>query len=535
MKANKLITTKYGKKILVNSIYDEKDKLMKLDWTITHRAWNQEHKGFIVDYTLESLEALENIHCVVNQDLLDPLLKEEEKKAESLKESNAMTSNLDIPVNDGLKYLPFQKAGIEYINKRKSCLLSDDMGIGKTIQAIGLVNLNQDSMNKILIVCPASLKLNWEKELNKWLVKKDYEIQVIFPTDKFKESANIYIINYALLNRHKENFKNYEFDLIIADESHKLKNGKALRSKAFFKIKGKRKLFLSGTPFLNRPVELFTVLKSVGLFTNWLKFVTRYCGAYKDRFGWVVTGSSNLKELQQILRENVMIRRLKKDVLSELPDKIRQTISIQTKSKEMKLIKQEKDLYNDYLNAQNEIRILKQQGLETGVVADKMRLVFSELAKLRHDVAVIKIPFIINFISDALENGNKIVLFAHHKDVTRAVHDAFKEISVTIVGETKSEDRQKAVDKFQNNPDIKLFVGSITACAEGITLTASSNVVFAELAWQPAIMTQSEDRCHRLGQKNSVLVQYITLQNSLDEYMAKMLEHKKEIFAEVMN
>jgi SWI/SNF-related matrix-associated actin-dependent regulator 1 of chromatin subfamily A len=286
---------------------------------------------------------------------------------------------------------------------------------------------------------------------------------------------------------------------------------------------------------LNRPVELFTVLKSVGLFTNWLKFVTRYCGAYKDRFGWVVTGSSNLKELQQILRENVMIRRLKKDVLSELPDKIRQTISIQTKSKEMKLIKQEKDLYNDYLNAQNEIRILKQQGLETGVVADKMRLVFSELAKLRHDVAVIKIPFIINFISDALENGNKIVLFAHHKDVTRAVHDAFKEISVTIVGETKSEDRQKAVDKFQNNPDIKLFVGSITACAEGITLTASSNVVFAELAWQPAIMTQSEDRCHRLGQKNSVLVQYITLQNSLDEYMAKMLEHKKEIFAEVMN
>ena len=535
MTAEKLVTTKYGKKILIYSDYSEKDKIMKLDWNITHRSWSPDNKGFIVDNTLATLKALKSIDCHVQEEISKPLTNAASNKKKSLKKSKALTSNLKIPVNDGLKYMPFQKAGIEYMQGKENCLLADDQGIGKTIQVIGLINLNHKKMNKILVVCPSSIKLNWEKELEKWLVRKDYSIQPIFSAKKFDDKADILIINYALLSKHKEMLAKYTFDLIVADESHKLKNGKALRTKAFFKIKGNKKLFLSGTPILNRPIELYTILKNIGLFNNWLKFITRYCGAYKDRFGWNTGGASNLKELQQILRENVMIRRLKKDVLPELPDKIHQVISIPTKSKDMKIIKKELILYEEYKETQKEIKLLKSRGLDTNESAIKMRLVFAELAKLRHDVAVVKIPFIIDFLKDSLENGNKIVLFAHHKDVTGAIYNEFKDISRTIVGATKSEDRQRAVDDFQNDPNVRLFVGSIMACAEGITLTASSNVVFAELTWQPAIMTQAEDRTHRIGQKNNVLIQYITLQNSLDEHMSKLLAKKKAIFNEAMN
>jgi len=470
-------------------------------------------------------------------------------REEKINQSRAFSSDVDVPSNASLQYLPFQKAGIAYLSSHQNSLVGDEMGLGKTIQALGLINLDK-SLQTVLIICPASLRLNWKQETEKWLVQK-MSIEIA-DTKKPFPTSDIVIINYDILRKFHDQLRAVKWDLLVVDECHYLKNWKAQRTqqvvggKKIKAISAKRKIFMTGTPILNRPIELWTTLKFLDP-NNWRSFwyfAKRYCNGYKTRYGWDLSGASNLEELQDRLRMTIMVRRLKADVLKELPSKRRQVIEIPANgcsriiAREQK-IKQEHEQRLTELRVQVELARASENETDYNEAVRALKegnqVAFTEMSKLRHKTALAKSPFVAEFLKDFIESENKIVCFAHHRDVIATIAKEFGDSCVTLTGENSMEERQVAIDRFQNDPDCKLFIGSIKAAGVGITLTASSHVVFAELDWVPGNLTQAEDRTHRIGQENSVLIQHLVLNNSIDADMAKVLIEKQEIIEKALD
>lgn len=465
-----------------------------------------------------------------------------QKLKEDIAASMATDAEIDIPSPDGLEYLPYQKGGIAFAQGREGTLIADDMGLGKTIQAIGRINVDQ-SIKRALVVCPASLKINWKRELDKWLTRP---MTVGIADAKTWPEADIAVVNYDILSKCPQVLAEV-WDLVCFDESHYIKNDRAKRTKVATAIKSRVRLALTGTPILNRPIELFTTL-------NWLdpsawgsfwSFARKYAGAYQDRYGWHFDGASNLDELQKQLRSTVMVRRLKADVLKELPAKRRQVVELVTNGS-AKVVTAERKAWEEseerLADLQTQADLARGLGDEESYRAAVKELsagrlaAFTEMAKLRHDTALAKVDKCIEFLADALETGNKIVVFAHHIDVIEALRAGLVNHSpVVVTGSTALDARQRAVDAFQADPSVKLFLGNIKAAGVGLTLTAASHVVFVELDWTPGWVTQAEDRCHRIGQTDSVLVQHLVLDGSLDAYLAKTLVKKQEVAEQALN
>jgi SWI/SNF-related matrix-associated actin-dependent regulator 1 of chromatin subfamily A len=282
---------------------------------------------------------------------------------------------------------------------------------------------------------------------------------------------------------------------------------------------------LSGTPILNRPIEIYPVLSWL-LPQDWpsdgyFDFAQRYCGAYHNRFGWDFSGASNLAELSNRLHSSVMIRRTKAQVLPQLPEKIRTVVELYPAFAEIKrTIKQELDAY--------EARFLK---------VNHSLINWDDLARVRHQTALAKVPLIVQYVTEVLEGGvQKIVVFAHHRDVIAQLVDGLSSYHpVKLFGGMGPQDRQDSIDAFQRDPCVRVFIGNIQAAGNGITLApASSRCIFAELSWTPAEMTQCEDRLHRIGTKDSVHVQHLVLEGSLDAMMVKVLIKKQRILDAVL-
>jgi SWI/SNF-related matrix-associated actin-dependent regulator 1 of chromatin subfamily A len=469
-----------------------------------------------------------------------------DKQKQSFAESSAASNDaIEIPVPESLSYLPYQRAGINYAIQRPHTLIGDDMGLGKTIQAIGVSNYYPE-IRSILIICPASLKLNWKREFQKWDVKG---LSVGLAIGKSFPSTDVAIINYDILSDNSADIHNKVYDLLILDEAHYLKNPKTIRCQQVFGEKGvggiqaKRKLFLTGTPILNRPAEGWVLFYNLApeVFGNYPAFTARYANGHRTGYGWNASGSSNLEELQAKLRSTVMVRRMKVDVLKELPPKRRQIIEFSGEGVQ-KLVKREELAFEKHQSQLLELLIdiqISKADSEAAYKAtladmeDKSSVSFEEFSIVRKDVAKKKLPFVISHIESALECG-KVVVFCHHQSVVDAIQEAFPG-SVSITGKTSMEKRQQAVDSFQTDPDVKLFVGNIQAAGVGLTLTASSHVIFCELSWVPGEVSQAEDRCHRLGQVQSVLVQHLLLEGSIDVTMAKRLIAKQEIIEKALD
>lgn len=474
--------------------------------------------------------------------------EEGQKYINSLSESKAVMANIDIPCPEGYKYLPYQKAGVKYALEHNGVLFGDEMGLGKTIEVIGFINLDE-TIKTVLIICPKSLTLNWKREINRWLTR-NLSYSIIFDY-YFVVIPDIIICSYEQAKNYQNFLTLRKWDLMVIDEAHYIKNYKSQRAICIHEI-GKyanRKFALTGTPICNRPVELFGILKFV-CSEVWDKggigfkyFSKRYCNAHQERYGkkkiWIVTGSSNLEELQEKLRATCMIRRLKKDVLTELPPKRRQIIELPIEGNE-EIIRAEVVAFSSYQEKIDSFEI----ALTLVNIADDrysyeqaaMRLeqaykvAFEEIAIQRISVARSKIPYVVEHVKTILEESNKIVLMAHHHEIIDALQSQLSEFNpVTLTGKTKLEDRQKAVDTFQNDDSCKIFIGSIQAAGVGITLTASSNVIFVELDPVPGNMTQAEDRLHRIGQNNSVLVQHFVFDDSIDARFVQLLIQKQEI------
>ena len=461
---------------------------------------------------------------------------------EQLAASYAKDSDAEIPCPEGLSYLPYQRAGISYAMSREATLIGDDMGLGKTVQGLGVVNATPAAKN-VLIITPASLRLNWQREARKWLVK-DLSVGVI-SSGKASDwvTDNVVIINFENVQKHIKRIHARKWDVLIIDEAHRLKNPKAKRTQAIFgnkdsgvkPIKAGRRVLLTGTPINNRPVELQPLLAYLDNknFGNFWRFARTFCDAKQTRFGWDFTGSSNLDQLHDILRKTVMVRRLKSEVLTDLPEKQRQVVVIPS-DKDMAVVTAELEANRRHQAIVKELA--KLEGKAKKGKSDKYksdiedlksdeRTAFADMSQARQDTALAKIPAIVEHLEDC---EGPIIVFGHHKSVIAKLREELgSDKCVVVTGDTPLEDRQKAVDDFQDGK-FKYFLGNIHAAGVGLTLTRSSHVVFAELDWVPGNVSQCEDRAHRIGQKNSVLCQHIVMDGSIDERIAKTIIRKQE-------
>lgn len=449
--------------------------------------------------------------------------------------------------------LPYQQEGIAAMRGKTNVLLADEMGLGKTVQAIGVMNEDPD-IKRVLIVCPASLKLNWRNELMIW-ADRSASINIVGPGAEWVPT-DIVIMNYEQVPKYRPEIDKVEWDLLVCDESHYLKNNKAMRtrvivghwdrddpSKRIWPIKAKRRLFLTGTPILNKPKELWTTVRALdkgGLGRDWLHFHTRYCAGYKDAYGWQIDGASNLEELQSKLRGSIMIRRKKKDVLKDLPAKRRQIIMLEpTTDRARKALEAERELGEiekemEELRAKVEAMTPNEADSEYKKMVQRLvtmtATAFADTSRIRHQTALAKLPMVMDHLVNVLESENKIVVFGYHHGVIDGLREGFAEYGVVVVdGRTKMEDRQKAVESFQQDPKVRVIIGSIGAMGVGWTLTAASYVAFAELDWVPGNISQAEDRLHRIGQHDSVLVQHLMLNGSMDGRMAKTIVSKQRV------
>ncbi len=368
------------------------------------------------------------------------------------------------------------------------------------------------------------------------------------PTEKNlpDEDKRIFIINYDILMGkavykkidgkkkkvgHEFGWKDYFIDcgigLVVMDEVHKIANKKAGRSKATIELakNAKAVIALSGTPINNRPKEFFNILNLLdpARFSSEWHYKQTFCGAKHNGFGWDFNGSSNTKKLYKLVK-NIMIRHLKKDVLTELPDKQRSIIPVQLSNRA------------EYRRASIDIIewIEDKQGAEAAEKAmDAKALV--EFEKLKQLAVDGKKKAVIDWINNFLESDEKLIIFAIHKKVVDWLYDEYKNIAVKLTGSTTNQNRQNAVDNFQNNPEIKLFVGNIEAAGVGITLTAASNVAIIELPWRPGDLDQAEDRAHRIGQKNTVNIWYLLAENTIENEIAELLDEKREVLDAVLD
>ena len=474
------------------------------------------------------------------------------KKKSAREASRSVDLDIDVPSPKGLNYMPFQRAGIGYAMSREHVLIADEMGLGKTIQALGIVNTTPEA-KRVLVVCPASLRLNWKQEAERWLVNSELEPKVIDAKNPITGDENFLIINYDILSKNRNALKASDWDIMIVDEAHYLKNPKAQRTKALLGEKGKgginatRKVFLTGTPIVNRPIEFHPILASIAPteFGNFFAYTKRYCDAYQNEWGWDFTGASNLDELQDRLRETCMVRRLKVDVLTELPAKRRAVIEIPANGKiryinaEMKALAAHEDVIAK-LRAAVELTKASEKKADYEAAVGRLKAVaqthFTEMSALRKETAIAKAPLVATHVRDAVEAGNKVVVFAHHHEVIDTLMLELDDLGcVKLDGRDAMEARNDAVNTFQEDEDVNVFVGGIQAAGVGLTLTASSHVIFAELDWVPGNISQAEDRCHRIGQADQVMVQHLVFEGSIDVNIARTLVRKQAVIDQALD
>jgi len=584
-----------GNKFVFRGTKDERFPAKEAGFMFDPAGWRDPHWSTIYLDKLKDL--IENCKRSSVGLKIEDSVKIEIRRVENLEEkklelSKGTDADIAIPVPEGLEYYPFQRAGIDYAIKTKNTLIADEMGLGKTIQAIGVINYEKPK--RILAIVPSTMKLNWKKELKKWLVNSysiclvdgepDYEKDIIIINyERLKSQMKQYLSlveidettkervciicnmrfttdNYAYNHidrkhpdRIEDKILSNEYDLLIVDESHYVKNYKTQRTQAVMRIakRAKKRIFLTGTPVLNRPIELFTplcILESDIVKKGWQNFVVTYCAGFRGRFGWDVSGASNLEELNKKLRTSVMVRRLKKDVLAELPSKIHSIIPIEAHSKEIcaalaeeekhrdkwELVKAELERTKERTSEIDDEEKKKDFEAQVAGLRKGIALVFTEIARVRHQTALAKVPEAIDFIRNILEIQDKVVVFTHHRDVLDAIYNEFKDMSVMLHGDMNIQDRNRSVEQFQENKNIRLFLGT-KAAGLGITLTAGSTVVFVELEWTPSDMNQMEDRLHRIGQKDVVNVYHLVVDGSIDAELSDVLIKKQKIITRMLD
>ena len=421
---------------------------------------------------------------------------------------------------------PHQVDGVVFLLSKRRALLADDMGLGKTRQAIIAMEAGSPD-GKILVICPASLKLNWKREIQ--LVNAAAAIEVLGVDSGPANDPRWVIVNYDILSKHADRLHAIDWTGVILDEAHFIKNA-SQRTNHCLKLLGVQAdahapaigpeyvFLLTGTPMTNRPKDLFNLLRCVGhpSTRSFLSFAKRYCDAYRNDYGWVTTGASNLEELNLLMKE-VSIRRKKEEVL-DLPPKIRSWVPIDI---------------SDSKAAFNAVESFLNWYAGTDPSRPNDTEFLARLTKVRTALHKAKQKAVEERIRDVVASGEKVVVFTCFSEGIERHKARLGGSAVTITGSDTAEKRMTAVDRFQSDDTVKVALCNIIAGGVGITLTAGTHVIFQDLDWVPANHAQAEDRCYRLGQKSKVTVEYFLAAGTLDSYISKLLEQKIKLIAAV--
>ena len=446
-------------------------------------------------------------------------------KAAIIKDNSVKDVVIDYSKYSHRPPLEHQKEAIQKLVENKKFILADDMGLGKTTSTI-IASLESGS-KKVLIICPATLKINWKREIENYSDKSIY----IAESKNFSTEADFVIINYDIIKNFHDPKKKDDsqvlaanFDLVIIDEAHYIKNATAQRTKLINDIvkKTERLWLLTGTPMTSRPIDYFNLLSLIDspVAKNWMAYAIRYCSGYQFNVGgrkvWNVTGASNLEELRDRTL-GLTLRRLKENVL-DLPDKIITPVYLRLKSKSYENVMGE---YYDWYDKNPE-------------ESKSLTVQFSKLTKIRQIIADEKIEQTIELAENIIEQDKKVIIFCNFTDSLNKITEHFGKSAVKLDGSMSKHERQNSVDQFQENPKVKVFVGNIKAAGVGITLTAAEAVIMNDLSFLPSDHAQAEDRAYRYGQKNNVLVYYPIFENTIEGIIYDILNNKKQVIATVM-
>jgi len=433
-----------------------------------------------------------------------------------------------------LKLFPYQEVGVAFIELSKGkALLGDDMGLGKTAQSLAWLVYHKEK-RPVIVICPASVKVNWGREIDKWIPNSTFQ-SIDSGKDEIEKGKDFYIINYDLLRKQEEGLLGIGASVVILDESTYIKERKSQRTKATLKIakNSPHVLALSGTPILNKPMEFFNILNLLAptVFKSQYIFGEQFCGMKHNGYGFDYAGATNV-ELLNFLLKSIMIRREKKDVLKDLPPKRREFKFIGIPNKIIRMHEVAE------IGLQKAVKDYRVRGLSTEERSERRMLAITALNYLRQVVGMVKAEQTLEIVRPTLETGNKIVIFGHHRAVLDKLEEDITEAGYTNVridGQVRGNKRQSLIDEFQNNPNCKVMIASILAVGMGVDFTSASNVFIVERQWTPAYEEQGEDRVWRLGQEKEVTVWYLVTANTIDDKMNSLIEHKRDMLSRIVD
>ena len=508
-----------GKTIIISFPYNQ--ELLTKVRTLPDRRWNQESKTWRAPVSMEAVEKLTEWEFDISAEISEWYAGVKGFISEERPQS--------FPIS-GLKrqLYPYQVTGAEFVEAHRGrALLADEQGLGKTCQSLAYLQAHPE-IRPAVIVVPASLKLNWGREIDSWMSEKCQWRIINGKKPSRLKPTDIYIINYDVLSAWIDRLIELKPAIVIIDEAQLIKNQETKRTKAVKKLAQEVPHFiaLSGTPIDNRPVEFYNVISFIepGLFPSFFKYAQKYCDAVMTRFGWDFTGASNMEELHKLLTETIMIRRLKKDVLKDLPPKIRSIVPMELENSKEYAVAED-----DFINWLRGIDVKKAERAEKAEA-------LSRIEGLKQLTIAGKIRQCCNWIENFIESGEKLVVFTTHKNTIDTLMTVFSDVAVKLDGSTNMADRQTAVERFQTDPSIKLFIGNIKAAGVGITLTAASNACVLELPWTSVECDQAEDRIHRIGQDaESITIWYLLADNTIDTEIASLLDGKRQVLSAVLD
>jgi len=420
-----------------------------------------------------------------------------------------------------------QVEGVAFLLGRRRAILADDMGLGKTRQSI--VALTESApTGPYLVICPASVKQNWRREIHAVLPHASVSIinRAEVPAAGW---TGWVIINYDLLARHEAALAALPWTAIVFDEAHYLKNHKSKRSRIGRRLAdavGPDGIIhtLTGTPLTNRPRDLFPLLQVIRhpMARSFLSFAKRYCAAVRNEYGWVTDGASNLGELRTELH-GVMLRRMKDDVL-DLPPKVRTWLDVDvadgTGRREARRV--------------IEILISARHGPQAAGTRDARGHLLAELTVARRKIAIAKVNHTIDLVEGAVTQGEKVLVFTCFGEPAERIAAHFGDAALMLTGETPMRERQPMIDAFQTDDRVRVLVANIMVGGVGLNLTAARQVVFNDLDWVPANHWQAEDRAYRIGQTGTVNVSYLVAGGTIDEFVASTLATKSQLIDAVV-
>ena len=434
-----------------------------------------------------------------------------------------------------IKSIEYEKSGeaicIAVDATDKLYVVDDFIVTHNTVQSLAYITHTEQ--RKSLIICPASVKYNWEAEVKKWTKLKSFVIDAKDGISNEEwNGSDIIIINYDILKKYFDFLINKRIDCCVCDEHHFMKNAGAVRTKAAMAIarQSTSLLMLSATPLMNRTIELYTALNLMDpeKWNDWYSYTKRYCNGHMGDWGYECKGSSNLDELKQEI-DHYFIRRRKQDVLKDLPEKVYIKIPVKLDSKTQK---EYNILENNLVEYLRDVKKKENKEIAKSLQAEKL----IKIGELRQLTTKGKVGAVKELIDSILESGEKAVIFSVYNEPIESLYESYKDLSVILTGKQSSSEKNIAATTFQADPEKKLFFGGLKSAGVGLTLTTATNVIFLDFSWIPADHIQGEDRIHRIGSvSNSVNIYQLFSKDTIDEYMVSLLAEKRKIFDKIID